>query len=291
MAEELGTAAMLRRPAFWLYYLWAVLLSAAGLALVSQSTSIAREIGRTVSPGGITTAVGMISLANAAGRVVLGGLFDRLGRSRTMQLVGGIFLLTGLVLIGALKLGSFPLLIAGFLLGGMAYGGVTPANAAFVSSYYGMRHYAVNLSVVVTNLLFASFGSTIAGALYDATGSYLSTDAMILVLAVLSAAVSFGIDLCDRRMLKKRGRYAIAGAGHALPVREAAKAVPIRRCAPFPQPHHPDVSLRGAKQRGTLSAKREEVPLGCNLGEAVAESSCVIRPGTARLHGPFAAVQ
>ena len=204
VAEELGTAAMLRRPAFWLYYLWAVLLSAAGLALVSQSTSIAREIGRTVSPGGITTAVGMISLANAAGRVVLGGLFDRLGRSRTMQLVGGIFLLTGLVLIGALKLGSFPLLIAGFLLGGMAYGGVTPANAAFVSSYYGMRHYAVNLSVVVTNLLFASFGSTIAGALYDATGSYLSTDAMILVLAVLSAAVSFGIDLCDRRMLKRR---------------------------------------------------------------------------------------
>ena len=146
----------------------------------------------------------MISLANAAGRVVLGGLFDRWGRSRTMQLVGGIFLLTGLVLIGALKLGSFPLLIAGFLLGGMAYGGVTPANAAFVSSYYGMRHYAVNLSVVVTNLLFASFGSTIAGALYDATGSYLSTDAMILVLAVLSAAVSFGIDLCDRRMLKRR---------------------------------------------------------------------------------------
>ena len=172
--------------------------------LTAAEVVIAREIGRTVSPGGITTAVGMISLANAAGRVVLGGLFDRWGRSRTMQLVGGIFLLTGLVLIGALKLGSFPLLIAGFLLGGMAYGGVTPANAAFVSSYYGMRHYAVNLSVVVTNLLFASFGSTIAGALYDATGSYLSTDAMILVLAVLSAAVSFGIDLCDRRMLKRR---------------------------------------------------------------------------------------
>ena len=35
---------------------------------------------------------------------------------------------------------------------------------------------------------------------------------------------------------------------------------------------HPDVSLRGAKRRGALSAKREEVPLGCNLGEAVAFS-------------------
>ena len=33
--------------------------------------------------------------------------------------------------------------------------------------------------------------------------------------------------------------------------------------------HHSDVSLRGAKRRGALSAKREEVPLGCNLGKAL----------------------
>ena len=28
----------------------------------------------------------------------------------------------------------------------------------------------------------------------------------------------------------------------------------------------PDLSLRGAKRRGALSAKREEVPLGCREG-------------------------
>ena len=33
--------------------------------------------------------------------------------------------------------------------------------------------------------------------------------------------------------------------------------------------HHPDVSFRGAKRRGALGAKREEVPLGCNLGEGI----------------------
>ena len=32
----------------------------------------------------------------------------------------------------------------------------------------------------------------------------------------------------------------------------------------------PDVSLRGAKRRGALSAKREEVPLECNFGKALA---------------------
>ena len=44
--------------------------------------------------------------------------------------------------------------------------------------------------------------------------------------------------------------------------------------------HHSDVSLRGAKRRGALSAKREEVPLGCNLGEAVAISSIVSHDST-----------
>ena len=42
----------------------------------------------------------------------------------------------------------------------------------------------------------------------------------------------------------------------------------------------PDVSLRGAKQRGALSAKREEVPLGCNLVQAVTISSIVSHDST-----------
>ena len=42
----------------------------------------------------------------------------------------------------------------------------------------------------------------------------------------------------------------------------------------------PDVSLRGVKQRGALSAKREEVPLGCNLVQAVTISSIVSHDST-----------
>ena len=36
----------------------------------------------------------------------------------------------------------------------------------------------------------------------------------------------------------------------------------------------PSLSLRGAKRRGALSAKREEVPLGCNLGKAFTTRMC-----------------
>lgn len=39
VAMEAATGTMVRKPAFWLYYLWAILLSAAGLALVSQAAA------------------------------------------------------------------------------------------------------------------------------------------------------------------------------------------------------------------------------------------------------------
>lgn len=205
VAMEATTVEMVKKPAFWLFYLWATLLSAAGLALVSQAGGIAREVGAGVSAGTVATVVGMISVCNGAGRVLLGGLYDRKGRELTMQAVNALFLATCVILVIALKSGSFPLLVVGFMVGGLAYGGVTPTNAAFVSSYYGMQHYALNLPIVVTNLIFASFGSTIAGALYDATGSYMSTYLMIGGLAVVGVFVSLAIGACDRRMLKKKG--------------------------------------------------------------------------------------
>ena len=103
----------------------------------------------------------------------------------------------------AIKTGSFTMIIAGFVLGGMAYGGVTPTNSAFVSSYYGMKHYPLNFSIINTNLIIASFGSTVAGALYDASQSYMSTYLMIVGLAVVGIAVSLGINFCDRCTLRR----------------------------------------------------------------------------------------
>lgn len=201
---ETPAAVMVKRPAFWLYYLWAVLLSAAGLALVSQASGIAREVGPEVSAGTIATVVGLISVFNGIGRVIMGLVFDRAGRGAAMQIVNALFILTGVVLAVALKTGSFAVLAAGFIIGGLAYGGVTPTNSAFVSSYYGMRNYPRNFSIVNTNLIAASFGSAIAGALYDATKSYMMIYLMICALAVLGILASLAIGSCDRKMLMKK---------------------------------------------------------------------------------------
>lgn len=183
---DISAGEMLKRQSFWLFFIWAILLSAAGLALISQAGGVAREVAPEKSAGTIATVVGLISVFNGIGRVLFGALFDKLGRSRTMLLVNICFLISVIIVIVGLTTASFPVLIVSFACCGLSYGGITPTNSAFINTFYGAANYPVNFSIVNLNLLIASFGSTIAGVLYDSSGSYLSTFYM-MIGAILAA--------------------------------------------------------------------------------------------------------
>ncbi len=192
-ACEINTGHMVRRPSFWFYYIWAIFVSAAGLALVSQGAGIASEVGTAVSAGAIAVVVGLISIFNGIGRVIFGALFDRVGHRVTMLLDMAIFILAAVVLILALRTGAFSLIVLGFILGGLGYGGVTPTNSALISDFFGRKNYSLNFSLVNTNLLIASFASTIAGRLYDSTQSYMATNYMMIIVVVVAFIAFFGV--------------------------------------------------------------------------------------------------
>ena len=199
-ACDINTGAMVKKPAFWLYYIWAILISAAGLALVAQATGIATQVGTTVSDGTIATVVGLISICNGLGRVVFGALFDKKGYKLTMILDMIVFVVACAILILALVSGQFAFIVIGFIVGGFAYGGVTPTNSAIISDFFGRTYYSLNFSLINTNLLIASFASTVAGKLYDASGSYMSTIYMMLGVTI----VGFLVFLCIRRPAKEK---------------------------------------------------------------------------------------
>lgn len=197
--EDIKPAVMLKRPAFWLYYVWAIAVSAAGLALISQASGVVWEASADQTAASVATIVGLISICNAVGRVLFGGMYDKFGRSLSMQLVNGLFILTSVVLLLAMSSRSVAVVIIGFVIGGLAYSGVTPTNSAFCRAYFGPTSYPVNLPLINSNLIFASFGSTISGALYDASGSYSSTFFLIIGLAVAGILCSLAISAIDRK--------------------------------------------------------------------------------------------
>lgn len=179
---DLTPLEMVRKPSFWLFFAWAILLSAAGLAVIAQGTGVVGQVGAgAVDAGTTATIVGLISIFNGIGRVIFGGLFDRVGQRPTMLIVDGAFFVSVLIVIAAIVLSSLPVLVAGFICCGLSYGGITPTNSAFANAFYGSAHYPVNYSIVNLNLIFASFGGTLSGMLFDASGSYLSTFIALLV--------------------------------------------------------------------------------------------------------------
>ena len=113
-AIEANAGLMLRQPSFWLYLLWVIFMSAAGLALISQAKGVATEAG--VTGGTVATVVGLISIANGISRIIFGGLYDRIGRSAVMQIVNALFILESVILILALLKSSFVLLVLGFVI-------------------------------------------------------------------------------------------------------------------------------------------------------------------------------
>lgn len=192
-ATEMKTGQMLKQPAFWLFYVWAIMVSAAGLALIGQASGIASQVGTGVSDGTIATVVGLISIVNGISRIFYGAMYDKVGYRLTMLLVMVLFIVTSVILILALNTGAFILIIVGFLVGGFAYGGVTPMQSALISDFYGRTYYSTNFSVVITNLMIGSFASTIAGSLYDASQSYMSTIYMMIIVTVVSFIMFLGI--------------------------------------------------------------------------------------------------
>ena len=197
--KEYKPLEMVKKPSFWLYYVWAIALSAAGLALISQASGVVWEASASQTAGAVATIVGLISICNALGRVLFGGMYDKYGRSLSMQLVNILFIITSGVLILALAAKSVVVVIIGFILGGLAYSGITPTNSAFCRSYFGPANYPVNFSLINSNLIFASFGSTVSGALFDASGSYNVTFFLIIGLAVVGILCSLAISALDKR--------------------------------------------------------------------------------------------
>lgn len=185
-ATELEPKKMIGHKAFIIYYIWAILTTGAGLTIVSQASGIVTQVNENISAATIATVVGVLAIANGLGRVIFGALFDKLDARTVMVMDVAAYILAAWCFILALLHNTAISAIIGFILCGIAYGAVPTINSAIISDYFGRRNFAINYSITNTNLIIASFASTIAGRVYDCFGTYTRVVAVMLIYVLIA---------------------------------------------------------------------------------------------------------
>ena len=185
---ECTTGQMLRRPSFWLAFFCIVCLSAVGSTVFSFARDLSMSVG--AEAGFATTLVGVLSICNGLGRILIGSLFDRLGRKRTMLTANILTILAAGTTLLAAVLHSLPLCVAGLCLTGFSYGSSPTISSAFTASFYGAKNFPLNFSVMNFNLIPAALTATAAGGLLESSGGFTVPLALLAGLAAASLALS-----------------------------------------------------------------------------------------------------
>ena len=90
--------------------------------------------------------------------------------------------------------GNFPLLVAGFMLLGLMYGGNMCSMSAMVGTFFGPKYYGINYAIATCQMIPAAIvGPQILALSQMGSGSYLGAFWVFFGVAIAALAVSFFI--------------------------------------------------------------------------------------------------
>ena len=192
-AKDYTPGQVLRRPSFWMAFLFLTFLAATGSSVISFAKDLALSVNAPETLA--VTLVGVLSVCNGLGRILTGAVFDAIGRRRTMLCANLLTICAAGITLLAVTIGSLPLCIAGLCLSGMSYGANPTITAAFVSTFYGMKHYSTNMAFMTFTAMTASLIATVSNKLLETSGGYTAPFLMLLALSL----AALGLNLCIRK--------------------------------------------------------------------------------------------
>lgn len=164
-------------PAFYTYYLWAIIILGAGLTMIGTSMQGAVELG--VAETFAATLTGIIPIVNGFSGFSMGVVYDKLGLRKCMILVGGIGFAGLAMLAASFQTGASAVYVVGCLVLVVAYGSVAPLAAGFARERYGNARYPHHLAIVNTDI---AGGSAFQQAVSSACGG--ASPAVYIALTV-----------------------------------------------------------------------------------------------------------
>lgn len=199
-AHDFSALEMIKTSSFWTFIIWLILVSSGGLALISQAVPAAEDVlaGMNMEPAAAallaTAAMGSISFCNGLGRLINGFVWDRFGFRASLLWISVAFIASMALNAYATMTSNFPLIVAGFVLLGLAYGGNMSSMAAMCGGFFGTKFFTINYAVATCQMLIsATIGPMLSASLQESTGNYLLTFWVFLGIAVVALIVSFFI--------------------------------------------------------------------------------------------------
>ncbi len=184
---------MIRTSSFWVLWIMFALAATAGLMTLGNVTKAAVEIDLDAAAVAALI-LGVMSLLNAAGRIVWGGVSDRLGRENTMALMlsvlaAGMFVFAWMTLPTTSATWVAVMAIASLI--GFCFGGNFALFPSATADFFGSKNVGKNYGVVFTAYGIAGIiGALVAGLMRDLTGSYSMAFVITGVLAVLAVILT-----------------------------------------------------------------------------------------------------
>jgi OFA family oxalate/formate antiporter-like MFS transporter len=173
----------------WQWYgLWAILFlnTLAGISIISQASPMAQELSHAdaVAAAGL---VGIISIANGAGRFLWAWFSDVVGRRQVFLMM---FVAQAIVFALLSRVHSFiGLAVLAFIIL-LCYGGGFGTMPAFAADYFGPQNVGSIYGLMLTAWGFAGvLGPTLIAQVRQHTGHYTAALELIALIMILSAAV------------------------------------------------------------------------------------------------------
>ena len=169
-ARDFEQAQTVRTRSFWMLWLAFMLASSCGLMVIGSLKDFGIREGR-LSDFEAEGALGLLALFNALGRIVWGGVSQRLGARRTLVLIS---LLQAIMVLALIELGTevWTLEVAACWVG-FQFGGNLALFPLLTAEYFGTRHLGANYGLMFTAYGVGGVaGPMLAGSVWDMLGSY-----------------------------------------------------------------------------------------------------------------------
>lgn len=181
---------MIKTPVF--YVMMLLLLSGAfsGMMITSQTSAVAQNmVGMTAVAA--STAVSVLALFNAGGRVIAGYISDKIGRINTLTITCMISII-GLVCLYISGTGTVVSFYIGISIVGLCFGAIMGVFPGFTADQFGAKNNSVNYGIMFVGFALAGyFGPQIMSNIYGQTGAYQNAFLIACGLNVAGVILTF----------------------------------------------------------------------------------------------------